>query len=315
MSIAARLGRLALRVAAKFARDRASLMAAAISYYVLFSIFPLLIFLAGGLGLFLDNTELREDLVDAIMEALPLDQDEGRNDVARGLREIGGQRGGALGLLGLAGMAWAASSMFGAIRTSLNAVFAVQTPRPLLQQKLVDLAMVALLAPLFIAAVALTAGLRFVSQIADSGLAEELARLWFAVSLLLPLALSFVAFLLLYWRVPARALPLRELWPGALTAAVLFQAANIGFNLYLQNVAGYDIVFGPLGAVVAFLFGIYVSSTVLLLGAEIGSLYVTVMGEEPAPAADCRPRAVPLSRQIRRFLRGLVLSERERKLP
>src|SRR5690606_20441571 len=125
----------------RYAEHGCSLLAAGISYYVLFSIFPLLIFSVGIIGVFLQNEGLQEDLVDAVMSTIPLTQDEGRDDVTAAIRQVSAASTSAIGVIGLITMGWAASSVFGAVRRSLNIANAVEVHRPWVPQKLLDLSM------------------------------------------------------------------------------------------------------------------------------------------------------------------------------
>lgn len=132
-------------------------MAAAISYYVLFSLFPLLIFSVGILGVFLQDSAVEEELISLVLENLPLNEDEGEGDVRDAIQGIAGVSSGALGLVGLLGMAWSGSNMFGIIRRSLNIAYDLDLQRPLVRQKLLDLGMVFMFTPFFLSSIAATA--------------------------------------------------------------------------------------------------------------------------------------------------------------
>src|SRR4030065_270136 len=68
---------LTVRALQAFGEDRCSHMAAAISYYALLSLFPLLILLVSVVGIFLRSSSLQQDLVEQVLDILPLTQDEG----------------------------------------------------------------------------------------------------------------------------------------------------------------------------------------------------------------------------------------------
>lgn len=304
------LGRRSLE---EFIADNCTQMAAAISYYAVFSLFPLLIFVVGVMGLFLQDSGLQKEVIDAVLESVPLTQDEGRDVVTEAVRGVAGVGSGALGILGLLGMAWSASSMFGVVRHSLNKAFDVERRRPFVQQKLMDLAMVLGAVLIFLASIAATAFLRSVRAFSDelAGLgeaAEAAGILWDAASLAVPFGISFVAFLVLYWTVPSARLRPRDVWPGALVAAVLFEAGKVGFAVYLENFGNYDVVFGSLGAAAAFLFWVFVSANIMLLGAEVASEYPGVRRGEYAEREAAAP--LPLRERVRRALRGLFFSDR-----
>ncbi len=301
-----------LQSARQFQKDNCQQMAAAISYYLLFSVFPLLIFLAGAGGLFLRGESLQQDVVNRVLDFIPLSQDEGRNTVRDAVQSVGGGSG-VLSVLGLIGMAWSGSSMFGAIRRALNVVFkeSEHAHRPFAQQRLIDLALVGSLGLFFLVSIAATAFLRVVrhntAKMAYIGqLAHDLGFVWDAASYLLPLAFSFIAFAAVYTLLPAERKRFRDAWPGALFAAVVFELAKFTFSIYLEHFSNYSLVFGSLGAVVAFLFWLYIAANIMLFGAEMTHAYPGLGAakyEQPAFEA----LKVPLRRKVLRALRGLFV--------
>jgi membrane protein len=86
-------------------------------------------------------------------------------------------------------------------------------------------------------------------------------------------ALLFATFAVLYRVVPAAPTRMRDIWPGALAAAAGFEGLQYGFSIYLAFFGHYNRVYGSLGAVVAFMFFVYLASMVFLFGAEIASEY------------------------------------------
>lgn len=301
----------------EFLQDESPQTAAAISYYVLFSLFPLLIFVVGALGLVLQDADLQEDVIDLVLENIPLTEDEGRNTVRDAVEGVAGAASGGLGVIGLLGMGWSASAMFGVIRRALNKAYAVERRRPFVQQKLVDLAMVAGLAVFFLTSISATAVLRIVrdhsEELARVGeLAEAMGFFWDLASFLLPLAFSFIAFAVLYTVVPAERRSPADVWPGALFAAAVFEAGKLLFSVYLENFGNYDVVFGSLGAVAAFLFWVYISANILLLGAQITVVYRALRAGEYAEARPPGPKR-PLREKLWRTAKGLFVHVPEEK--
>jgi membrane protein len=253
-------------------------MAAAISYYALFSLFPLLIFMVSIFGIFLQSGSLQEDLIDEVLEFIPLTSDEGRNEVRDAIGAIAGISI-PLSIVGLLGLAWSASAMFGAIRTSLNIAWDIETSRHFVKQKLLDLGMVAGVGVFFLLSVG-TTGLLRTTQEASSDilgpLSSNTAFLWRAIPYLMPAIFSFGAFMVLYRFVPNAPIKIGDVWSGALIAAIFFEIIKNGFSFYLANFGRYDVIYGSLGAVVALLFWMYLSAVILLLGAEVASEYPRV---------------------------------------
>ncbi len=90
-----------------------------------------------------------------------------------------------------------------------------------------------------------------------------------AITILIPIALVFFAFLIVYRVIPNRPVTIAEAWPGAVLATLLWTALRIGFTYYATSVAKYDTLFGPIGTAISVLVFLYFSSVVLLLGAEL----------------------------------------------
>jgi uncharacterized BrkB/YihY/UPF0761 family membrane protein len=83
--------------------------------------------------------------------------------------------------------------------------------------------------------------------------------------------LSFTVFGLLYKFVPAIHVRLRDVWLGALVAAILFELLKNGFAFYVANFRAYDLLYGSLGGILLFLTAVYFASAILLLGGEMAA--------------------------------------------
>jgi membrane protein len=74
---------------------------------------------------------------------------------------------------------------------------------------------------------------------------------------------------------------LRHIWLGAAIAAILFEASKILFVWYLGQFTNYTLVYGPLASAIALLLWIYISSLILIFGAEIGSEHQKLSRQPP----------------------------------
>lgn len=256
----------------EFREDHCQQLAAAISYHVLFSIFPLAIAAAGLLGLVAHGAQDTDAIVDHITSVVPL-SGQGRQQLHDLLASLQG-RVGALGLLGFVGVLYSASGVMAAIRTAVNIAWDTGEQRPFLRGKAVDLLLVGSAFVLVAVAVAVTAATDYArrsSQHLPHALSLVSGPFWTAVSVVVALALLTGTFLFLYRVVPAVTPRIRDIWPGAVFAALAFEALQFGFSLYLAHFAHYNRVYGSLGVVIAFLVFVYVVSMAFLLGAEIAS--------------------------------------------
>lgn len=286
----------------KYLRDRCPQFAAAVSYHVLFSFVPLVLFVASVLGLVLRDDDLRAQLVDEILARVPLTE-EAAADLDRILSNVPAPTS-AIGIAGLLALLWSASGMMGALRVALTEAFEEGEDRPLVQSKLVDLALVigvgALLLVSFGFSLVARAIQRWGARLSDE-LGRALSDQWELVSDLGATVLAFVAFLLLYHFVPPSRPRFRDVWIGALVATIGFTAVNLGFSYYLTTVATWGLIYGSLGSVLAFLFVVYLQAGVFLFGGELSAAwareaYVPEQGETPRQ---------PLGRRVQELVRGL----------
>lgn len=101
---------------------------------------------------------------------------------------------------------------------------------------------------------------------------QQLAAIWIPLRWLCLLLLAIFAFTIVYRYAPCRARP-RWQWVvvGASAAAVFWLGGSLGFSWYLNNIAHFDVTYGSLGAVVAFMTWIWFSVMVVLVGAEFNA--------------------------------------------
>ena len=265
------------RAIKNYAEDRGNQMAAAISYYTLFSLVPLFILAVAIFGLVLRDADLQQRVIDALVEALPLPEGD-VDEVVRGAANLAPQ----LAAISFIGALWTAGALSAALRTSLNVAFEARRSRPALRGKLIDYTLLPILSIPVLGGLVISAGWRIIQRrTEDLPLAADFEWVWEYATLGTTLALSFVAFSLLYWLAPNRTVRFRYIWPGALFAALAFEGLKYGFSIYLTNFNNYDVVYGALGGVVVLLFWVFLSANILILGAEVANELPHVLRDEP----------------------------------
>lgn len=277
--------------------------ASAISYRVLFSLVPFVALLVSGLQLLLPETT-EERVVSWLLDNLPLPSglDE---SVENAITDVSAPASLA-GLVALVILLWAASGMMGAIRSAFRAVWGTDATRPYLRAKLLDAALVLGAGLLVVTAFGLTLIAQSVSRVGEQ-VAEELgwgsygSVLGGLTELGVSALLTFTAFVVLYRAVPPARVRVVDAIAGSLVGTVAVLLATAGFSLYLEHFAGFDDIFGPLGAILVFLYLIYVLAAVLLIGAGVTAAWPsTVVPAPPGPQIPLRTRLIGL-------LRGLIL--------
>jgi membrane protein len=283
-----------------YVRHHGPQLAAAISYHAFLSLFPLLIFLVSIFGLVLRDEGLRTDLISKLLDRFPLSEQAGA-DLERILTSIPAPLS-AIGLGSLAVVLWSASGMMAALRTALTATFASGSGRPFFHGKLVDLLLVLGTGLVVLVSFGLTVLVQTVERYTH--LLASLGALKDVLGVAVPLLLTFGIFLVLYHLVPPGRPPVRQIWAGALLAAVGFELLKTGFALYLATFARYDVVYGSLGTIVAFLFLVYLGASVFLFGAEVAADWPRAGEAAERPPAP----GPPWHRQARDVVRGLFIA-------
>lgn len=298
--MARRAAALMQRSVAEFFDDGCPQRAAAISYYALFSLFPLAIVLVAIFGLVVNDGHARGQVIGFLLDQLPLRQEAGGRRLEALLRSVTADVRG-FGVIGLLGLVFAASGVMGAIRQSLNAAWETADARPPLQGKLVDVLLVAGLGLAILASFAVSIAMRVVPLGALAPVGAQL------VTLLIDGVIVGVLFRL----VPAPRTGLRDTWPGIALAAVGLELTKAGFALYLTTFARYSAIYASLGSVIALLVFTFVAANAFLLGAEAASEWPAIRDGGPAGGGE----AVPLRRQLWGWLRSLALRRDDPRSP
>lgn len=250
-----------------FTEKQAAQASAGLAYYALFSIFPLLlVFIAGG-SYFLDHAQVFDTVTQFVQQALPIS----KQAINENLRQVLEERGTA-GIFSLLILLWSASGMFTSLAYNINLAWPRASRRSFLQNRLIGLWMIAGLILLIILSLTLswtTQRLPFMEIAQASPIALILLRLISAFGSWLTI---FLVFLTLYHRIPTLRVRWRAIFWGALLASLAWKAVTTGFTWYLNSSFGqYRLIYGSLGAIVAFLFLIYVISLITLFGAHLSA--------------------------------------------
>jgi len=250
-----------------FTEKQAAQASAGLAYYTLFSIFPLmLVFVAGG-SFFLDSNQVFDTVTQFVQQALPISQQA----IDENLREVLEERGTA-GIFSLLILLWSASGMFTSLAYNINLAWPRASRRNFLQSRLIGLWMIAGLIGLIILSLILgwvTSRLPFMDIAHASASDLFLLRLLSGFGSWL---MIFLVFLTLYHWIPTLYVKWSATFWGALIASLAWKSITAGFSWYLGSSFGqYQLVYGSLGAIVAFLFLIYIISLITLFGAHLSA--------------------------------------------
>jgi len=242
--------------------------AAALSYYAIFSIFPLTLLLTILLSRLITPVfepviaaqqiefGIEPFLPPAAAQTIQLFED----NLTQAL-----EQGASFSLIAILGLIWSGLGLFSNITTSLDFIFHVPSSRSIWRQRLVAVGMAIVLIVLLTTSFLTSAVLRL-----GSALLLERPSLWINVgSIFLPLGLNMVIFALLFRYVPARRVHWDAVWPAAIFGGVGWELAKWAFGWYLTNIANYQFIYGTLSTAIILLFWAYVIASLFLLSAEL----------------------------------------------
>jgi membrane protein len=246
-----------------FQKDKVTENAAAMTYYGVFSLFPLFLLFMSIAGLVMHNNEAaQERVMGVIVGLLPQGQDKLR-EVIQGVIEAKGTAAG----FGILALLWGALGWFKIIDSNINEIWGVSKPRSFIKGNLFALSMVAAIGGVALASFGATAAVNFFRDFSGDVLPGG-ALLWQLVVSLLSLLTITGVFFVLYKFAPQRKIEMADVWPGALATAVIWELTRRLLAFYIEKnnmVSGY----GPIGAAMALLFWIYIASIIILVGAEL----------------------------------------------
>jgi membrane protein len=246
--------------------------AAAVSYFSMLAFFPTLLFLL-ALGSRLSGSEQVEKyIISQVLTFVP-----GAQGFVRKNLESLSNASTSLIFSCFTVMLWAATWVFTVIEKALNRIWGT-APRSFLHGRAVNFAVMSTILPLLMISSILTAtltGLRAVAGSLPVKLSQQLEVLsgyfWQSIFILGSVVVTIVLFTILYKFLPNTRISLREALTGAIVAGVLWEGAKLGFA-YLLPYFHYDLLYGSIGAGIALLSWVYLSSVIMLFGAQFTAL-------------------------------------------
>ncbi|PZA08861.1 MULTISPECIES: YihY/virulence factor BrkB family protein [unclassified Meiothermus] len=252
--------------------DNIPSQAAALAYFAVFSLAPLLVIVLAVLGLVYDQGEARRYLLEELRKLLGA---EGA-DLISNMLEAANKRGTGVvaTAVGLMTLFVGATGVFLHLQQALNLIWKVK-PKPLsfwqqIRLRLISFGMI--LAVGFLLLVSLVAN-ALLSAIGNSvtGVLGT-GWLWRGLDFVVSLGIITLLFALIYKFLPDTFIAWRDVWIGALVTALLFDLGRFAIGFYLGNSVTAS-VYGAAGSLVVLLLWIYYSAQIVLLGAEFTQVY------------------------------------------
>jgi membrane protein len=245
--------------------------AASIAYYALLSLFPFFLVAFSVLGAVSAGAGERAAILDFVFHYFPRQLEF----VTAQLDALAGSRV-QLGVLGSILVVWAAMGVFGAVTSGVNYAWGVPRPHGYFKHKAVSFLMLVAAGILLIIALLIVSAVQLVRARWFAAVPANMPGLLVLQGLVFRYAslVLFVAVVgLIYYFVTNTKVRFRDVWVGAIVTGLLWQGALAAFSWYVRDLSRYRLIHGSIAAVVVFLIWVYLSSAILLLGAEISGAY------------------------------------------
>ena len=291
-----------------WSNDYAPSMGAALSYYTLFSIAPMLLIAISVAGLLFGAEAARGEIFDQLQGLMGA---EGAQAVERLLQNVARPKEGIIGTVtGVGVLLLGATTVFNELQNDLDRIWRVPDEKSsglwsLLRTRLLSFGMVLGVAFLAMVSLILSAVLAALGKWWAPAFAGW-ATLAHSVDIAVSFALMTLVFAMLYKLMPRAPIGWRDVWIGAGVTALLFALGKSLIGLYLGR-SSVGSAFGAAGSLVVVMVWVYYSAQIFLLGAEFTRVFAHAHGSrqgeilESRPKIERRPLAVPPAPAPRRL--------------
>ncbi len=273
--------------------DNALSRGAAIAYYTVTSIAPVLVIVIAIAGLVFGADAARGAIVDQISGLMGK---QGAEAIQAMILGAANRKSGIIAtVLGLATLLVTASGVFGEMQSALNAIWKAEpkagTVSRLVRARLASLGLVAALGFLLLVSLVISTALSALDSFLKD-IMPGIALVMRALSFLISYALISALFAAIYKVLPDRRIAWRDVIVGALATGGLFTVGKFAISAYIGSSA-IASSYGAAGALIVILVWIYYSSQIFLFGAEFTRAYAETHGSHAAAAVKVPPDAAP----------------------
>jgi membrane protein len=267
-------------------RDNASRLAAALAYYTIFSIAPLLILVIAIAGLFFDATSVREQLMGQIQALVGTDGADFLRSVLDNANQPGEQSGWVASAISVGLLILGATGVLTQLQTALNVVWNVKAKPELgfwgvLRKRALSFGMLLGIGFVLLVSLMLSAIVAGFSSYLNN-LAPGLDAAGQLLSFLVSFGVTTFVFALIYKFVPDVNISWGDVWFGGIVTALLFSLGKTLIGLYLGN-NSFGSTYGAAGSVVILLVWVFYSAQILFFGAELTQVYARRYGSRITP--------------------------------
>jgi membrane protein len=279
------------QTASEWMEDDAPSLGAALAYYTVFSLAPLMTIAIAIAGFFFGKEAAQGQIFDELRVLLG---EEGGKAMEEMVQSANAQptTGVVATVLSVIVLLFGASGVFGQLQASLNTIWGVK-PKPgrgvlgMIQDRLLSFGFTLVVGFLLLVSLLLTAGIALVADWVGGLLpgSETLAQI---LNIVLSLAMITLLFATIFKFLPDAKIAWRDVWIGAFLTALLFTIGKLALGIYLGK-SGVASSYGAAGSLIVLLLWVYYSSQILFFGAEFTQVYANRFGSRVAPADNAVP--------------------------
>lgn len=281
----------------EWSRDKASRLAAALAYYTVFSIPPLMVVAIGIASAFTDRAVVEQQVVNQSAALMGQQGGDAIQTILNSAEEPG--KGELVStLIGVALLIFGASGVFTQLQDALNTIFGVK-PDPkrgimgLIKERFLSFTMVLTIGFILLVSLVLSTVLTAMSDFVG-GLVSEAAILLWIVSFVISFGVFTLLFALIFKTIPDVKLGWRDVLIGGALTALLFKIGEYALAFYFDR-SDPTSAFGAAGSIILLLLWVYYSAQIVFFGAEFTEVYAREMGAGIQP----KDGAVPLTDDVR----------------
>ena len=281
----------------EWSEDKASRLSAALAYYTVFSIPPLMVVAIGIASLFTDRATIEEQVVNQAASLMGRQGGEGIQTILQSAEQPG--NGELLPtLFGVALLLFGASGVFTQLQDAMNTIFGVK-PDPkrgimgLIKDRFLSFTMVLTIGFILLVSLMLSTVLASFGSFVG-GLVTEAEILLWILNFIISFGVFMLLFALIFKTIPDIRIAWRDVLVGAAITALLFKIGEYALGFYFER-SDPTSAFGAAGSIILLLLWIYYSAQIIFLGAEFTEVYARRVGSGVQPKED----AVPLTREAR----------------
>ena len=303
--------------------DNASRLSAALAYYTIFSLAPLLAIVIAITGLIWEAEAIRAQILSQVQSLVGA---EGADFVANLITNTGSPGEDIVVLIiGILALLFGALGVFNELHNSLNIILNVkqeqakgflQVVKKVIIDRLLSFTMILGIGFLLLVSLVVTAGLSATQETIGNAfpMSEFILQV---VNLVISLGVITVLFALIFKFLPDAKISWRDVWMGAFVTAMLFSIGKAAIGIYLGNSAVASI-FGAAGSLVLLLLWIYYSAQILFFGAEFTQVYagskIVPEGEEKTAEPESKATRKLKGQQVLPTSAAIAISARESQL-